>query len=152
MKKSKKDIKKIRFTHTIAPARAIEFINYHSNISPDDLFDLLEYLCDSLMLTDSGNELKHDLWETFIKKPEDWHNKEIKKYNDIIKKRQSKQIKAGIARARKLGKVPGRPKTVGNQIDKIQSLFKKGFSKSKITKTLNISRSSVNRLLNTKGK
>jgi len=62
---------------------------------------------------------------------------------DLIRER----VKAGIAHARKLGKPHGRPLTVANQTNEIKSLFRKGFSKSKIAKTLNISRTSVRRLL-----
>lgn len=57
------------------------------------------------------------------------------------------RVKAGIAHARKLGKPHGRPRTVANKINEIKSLFKKGFSKSKIAKALNISRTSIRRLL-----
>ena len=62
---------------------------------------------------------------------------------DLLRER----VKAGIAHARKQGKPHGRPKTVANQTNEIKSLFKKGFSKSKIAKSLNISRTSIRRLL-----
>ena len=87
MAKIKEDIEWLKLT----PQRVIDFINYHSNISPDDLFDLLEYLHDATMLTPAGDDLKHDLWKIFIKKPKDWHKKEIKKSKNITKKRLGKK-------------------------------------------------------------
>jgi putative DNA-invertase from lambdoid prophage Rac len=61
---------------------------------------------------------------------------------DLLRER----VKAGIAHARKLGKAYGRPITVANRTAEIKSLFKKGLSKSKIAKYLNISRTSIRQL------
>jgi putative DNA-invertase from lambdoid prophage Rac len=62
---------------------------------------------------------------------------------DILRDR----VRAGIAQARKEGKPHGRPQTITKHSQKVRSLFKKGISKREIAKRLNISRSSVRRLL-----
>ena len=62
---------------------------------------------------------------------------------DILRDR----VKAGIAQARKEGKPHGRPQTVTKFSPEIRKLFKKGVSKRQIASRLNISRSSVRRLL-----
>ena len=62
---------------------------------------------------------------------------------DILRDR----VRAGIAQARKEGKPHGRPQTVTKHSEKVKSLFKKGISKREIAKRLNISRTSVRRLL-----
>ena len=62
---------------------------------------------------------------------------------DILRDR----VKAGIAQARKEGRPHGRPPTVAKHAPEIKRLFKKGLSKRQIAKRLNISRSSVRRLL-----
>jgi putative DNA-invertase from lambdoid prophage Rac len=62
---------------------------------------------------------------------------------DILRDR----VKAGIAQARKEGRPHGRPPTAARHLRKIQALFRKGVSKREIAKRLEISRSSVRRLL-----
>ncbi len=62
---------------------------------------------------------------------------------DILRDR----VKAGIAQARKEGRPHGRPPTVAQRSDQIQALAKKGLSKSAIARRLQISRTSVRRLL-----
>ena len=62
---------------------------------------------------------------------------------DILRDR----VRAGIAQAREEGKPHGRPQTVTKHSEKARSLFKKGISKREIAKRLNISRTSVRRLL-----
>ncbi len=62
---------------------------------------------------------------------------------DILRDR----VKAGIAQARKEGRPHGRPPTAALHVRKIKALFRKGVSKREIAKRLEISRSSVRRLL-----
>jgi len=62
---------------------------------------------------------------------------------DILRDR----VRAGIAQARKEGKPHGRPQTITKHSQTVRSLFKKGISKREIAKRLNISRTSVRRLL-----
>jgi putative DNA-invertase from lambdoid prophage Rac len=62
---------------------------------------------------------------------------------DILRDR----VKAGIAQARREGKPHGRPPTVQAYAGKVRALHKAGVSKSEIARRLNISRSSVRRLL-----
>lgn len=62
---------------------------------------------------------------------------------DLLRER----VKAGIVHARKLGKPHGRPQTAFKQADQAKRLFKEGFSKSAIARKLEISRTSVRRLL-----
>ena len=62
---------------------------------------------------------------------------------DILRDR----VRAGIAQARKEGKPHGRPQTVTKHSEKVKGLFEKGVSKREIAKRLNISRTSVRRLL-----
>ena len=62
---------------------------------------------------------------------------------DILRDR----VRAGIAQARKEGRPHGRPPTAALHIRKIKALFGKGVSKREIAKRLEISRSSVRRLL-----
>ena len=57
------------------------------------------------------------------------------------------RVKAGIAYARKCGKPHGRPATVAPRKPEIDALAKQGWSKRKIAKELNISRTSVRRHL-----
>jgi len=63
---------------------------------------------------------------------------------DLLRER----VKAGIAHAKKLGKPHGRPKSVAHKAVEIKRFFKQGISKSEIARKLNISRTSVRRLLN----
>lgn len=63
---------------------------------------------------------------------------------EIIRER----VKAGIAHARKFGKPHGRPKSAALSAEIVKNLFSKGESKSSIAKKLEISRTSVRRLLN----
>ena len=62
---------------------------------------------------------------------------------DILRDR----VKAGIAQARRDGKPHGRPPTVQQSADQIRALHKDGVSKSEIARRLNVSRTSVRRLL-----
>jgi len=62
---------------------------------------------------------------------------------DILRER----VKAGIAHARAQGKPHGRPKTVAFRADEIKALFQKGYKKAAIARELNISRTSVRRML-----
>jgi putative DNA-invertase from lambdoid prophage Rac len=62
---------------------------------------------------------------------------------DILRDR----VKAGIAEARRDGKPHGRPPTVRQGADQICALHKDGVSKSEIARRLNVSRTSVRRLL-----
>src|ERR1035438_53819 len=62
---------------------------------------------------------------------------------DILRDR----VKAGIAQARRDGKPNGRPPTVRQSADQIRALHKDGVSKSEIARRLNVSRTSVRRLL-----
>ncbi len=62
---------------------------------------------------------------------------------DILRDR----VKAGIAQARKEGRPHGRPPTAALRIREIKALFRDGVSKREIAKRLEISRSSVRRLL-----
>jgi putative DNA-invertase from lambdoid prophage Rac len=64
---------------------------------------------------------------------------------DILRDR----VKAGIAEARKAGKPHGRPPTVQHHQSRISALFAQGLSKREIAKRLNISRTSVRRILET---
>ena len=62
---------------------------------------------------------------------------------DILKDR----VRAGMAEARRAGKPHGRPPTVVQHVAEIRSLFRHGVSKRQIAARLNISRTSVRRLL-----
>jgi putative DNA-invertase from lambdoid prophage Rac len=62
---------------------------------------------------------------------------------DILRDR----VKAGIAQARRDGKPHGRPRTVQQSANQIRALHKDGVSKSEIARRLNVSRTSVRRLL-----
>jgi putative DNA-invertase from lambdoid prophage Rac len=62
---------------------------------------------------------------------------------DILRDR----VKAGIAQARRDGKPHGRPPTVRQSADQVRALHKDGVSKSEIARRLNVSRTSVRRLL-----
>ncbi len=62
---------------------------------------------------------------------------------DILRDR----VKAGIAEARKAGKPHGRPPTVQQHQPQITTLFAQGISKREIATRLNISRTSVRRIL-----
>ena len=64
---------------------------------------------------------------------------------DLLRER----VKAGIAHAKKLGKSHGRPQTATRHKSQATALFQQGMSKSKIAKELNISRTSIRRLLTT---
>jgi putative DNA-invertase from lambdoid prophage Rac len=62
---------------------------------------------------------------------------------DILRDR----VKAGIAQARRDGKPHGRPPTARQSADQVRALHKDGVSKSEIARRLNVSRTSVRRLL-----
>jgi putative DNA-invertase from lambdoid prophage Rac len=62
---------------------------------------------------------------------------------DILRDR----VKAGIAQARKDGRLHGRPATVAKKAQEMKKLAKNGLSKSAIAKQLNVGRTSVRRLL-----
>lgn len=62
---------------------------------------------------------------------------------DILRDR----VKAGIAEARKAGKPHGRPPTIQQHQPYISALFAKGLSKRAIATRLNVSRTSVRRIL-----
>jgi DNA invertase Pin-like site-specific DNA recombinase len=62
---------------------------------------------------------------------------------DLLRER----VKAGIAHARKAGKPHGRPQTAFRQADQIKQLFSQGLSKSAIARKLDLSRTSVRRIL-----
>jgi putative DNA-invertase from lambdoid prophage Rac len=62
---------------------------------------------------------------------------------DILRER----VKAGIAQAREQGRPHGRPATAAKQATKVKRLFKSGLSKSEISRRLEISRTSVIRIL-----
>jgi putative DNA-invertase from lambdoid prophage Rac len=62
---------------------------------------------------------------------------------DILRDR----VKAEIAQARRDGKPHGRPPTVQQSADQNRALHKDGVSKSEIARRLNVSRTSVRRLL-----
>lgn len=64
---------------------------------------------------------------------------------DILRDR----VKAGIAEARKAGKPHGRPPTVQQHQPQITALFAQGISKREIATRLNISRTSVRRIIDT---
>jgi len=64
---------------------------------------------------------------------------------DILRDR----VKAGIAEARKAGKPHGRPPTVQQHRPQITALFAQGISKREIATRLNISRTSVRRIIET---
>ncbi len=57
------------------------------------------------------------------------------------------RVKAGIAHARQQGKPHGRPLTAAKKSDQVKRLSKQGFSKSEIARKLEISRTSVRRML-----
>jgi len=62
---------------------------------------------------------------------------------DILRDR----VKAGIAQARREGKPHGRPPTVQRYAGKVQALHRDGVSNSEIARRLQVSRTSVRRLL-----
>ena len=62
------------------------------------------------------------------------------------------RVKAGIAQARKEGRPHGRPKTAGKLPGEMQQLKKDGLSNRQIAQKLNVSRTSVIRLLRPKRK
>lgn len=66
---------------------------------------------------------------------------------DILRDR----VKAGIAQARKEGRPHGRPPTMQQHASEIATLFAGGISKRQIATRLNISRSSVRRMLEALG-
>jgi DNA invertase Pin-like site-specific DNA recombinase len=68
--------------------------------------------------------------------------------HDILRER----IRAGIAEARLQGKHLGRPVTVGKRAGQIRKLRRAGVSKAEIARRLDISRTSVRRLLAAKEK
>jgi putative DNA-invertase from lambdoid prophage Rac len=57
------------------------------------------------------------------------------------------RVKAGIAHARKRGRIHGRPRTASKHATKIEQLHAKGLSKSEIARRLGIGRTSVIRML-----
>ena len=63
--------------------------------------------------------------------------------HEILRER----IRAGIAEARLQGNHLGRPLTVGKKAGQIRKLFRAGVSKSEIARRLDISRTSVRRIL-----
>jgi putative DNA-invertase from lambdoid prophage Rac len=63
--------------------------------------------------------------------------------HEILRER----IRAGIAEARSQGKHLGRPVTVGKQASQIRKLYRGGVSKAEIARRLEISRTSVRRIL-----
>jgi DNA invertase Pin-like site-specific DNA recombinase len=63
--------------------------------------------------------------------------------HEILRER----IRAGIADARLRGKHLGRPVTVGKQASQIRKLYRGGVSKAEIARRLEISRTSVRRIL-----
>jgi hypothetical protein len=63
--------------------------------------------------------------------------------HDILRER----IRAGIGEARLQGKHLGRPVTVGKMAEQIRKLYRAGVSKAEIARRLDISRTSVRRLL-----
>ena len=65
--------------------------------------------------------------------------------HEILRER----IRAGIAEARSQGKHLGRPVTVGKQASQIRKLYRSGVSKAEIARRLDISRTSVRRILAT---
>jgi len=68
--------------------------------------------------------------------------------HEIIRER----IRAGIAEARLKGKHLGRPVTVGKQASQIRKLHRDGVSKAEIARRLDISRTSVRRILSIKAR
>lgn len=66
--------------------------------------------------------------------------------HEILRER----IRAGIAEARLQGKHLGRPVTVGRKAAQIRKLHRVGVSKAEIARQLNISRTSVRRILSAK--
>jgi putative DNA-invertase from lambdoid prophage Rac len=67
---------------------------------------------------------------------------------DILRDR----VKAGIAQARKEGRPHGRPKTAAKLVAEMNRFRKEGLSKREIARRLNVSRTSVIRLLRPKKK
>jgi DNA invertase Pin-like site-specific DNA recombinase len=67
---------------------------------------------------------------------------------DILRDR----VKAGIAQARKEGRPHGRPKTAAKLVAEMKRFRKEGLSKREIARRLNVSRTSVIRLLRPKKK
>ena len=65
--------------------------------------------------------------------------------HEILRER----IRAGIAEARLRGKHLGRPVTAGKKASQIRSLHRAGVSKAEIARRLDISRTSVRRILAT---
>jgi DNA invertase Pin-like site-specific DNA recombinase len=57
------------------------------------------------------------------------------------------RVRAGLAHARQNGKRLGRPVTVGLQADQVRKLHRAGVSKAEIARRLQISRTSVRRIL-----
>jgi putative DNA-invertase from lambdoid prophage Rac len=66
--------------------------------------------------------------------------------HEILRER----IRAGIAEARLQGKHLGRPVTAGQKAGKIRKLYRAGVSKAEIARRLDISRTSVRRILSAK--
>lgn len=62
---------------------------------------------------------------------------------DLLRER----VKAGIAHARKAGKPHGRPQTAFRQTEQVKQMFSQGLSKSAIAKKLDLSRTSVRRIV-----
>lgn len=62
---------------------------------------------------------------------------------DMLRER----VKAGIAHARAKGKPHGRPKSVALKAEEVKKLMQKGYNKSQIARELNMSRTSVRRIL-----
>ena len=62
----------------------------------------------------------------------------------------AKMVRAGLAHARQNGKRLGRPLTAGLHAGQVRKLHRSGLSKSEISRRLNISRTSVRRILSSK--
>ena len=60
------------------------------------------------------------------------------------------RVKAGIAHARSQGKPHGRPTIITNYAVKVREMFNDGLSKSEISRKLDLSRTSVRRILEQK--
>jgi putative DNA-invertase from lambdoid prophage Rac len=61
------------------------------------------------------------------------------------------RVRAGLAHARQNGQRLGRPLTAGLQSDQVRKLYRAGVSKAEIARCLKIGRTSVRRILRSKG-
>lgn len=62
---------------------------------------------------------------------------------DLLRER----VHAGLAQAKKEGRIGGRPKTAAIKADQVRKLFRNGVAKAEIARRLKIGRTSVRRLL-----